>query len=66
MSARGVFCACGSGEMEGAGVGRVGIAGIIEGRREFRIGTALFLRGDARFDGDGGSLGAMLASGSKI
>lgn len=66
ISASGVCRLWGSGEVEGAGVGRAGTAGIAEARRVLRIGAALFLRGLPRFDGDEGSLGARLAFGSKI
>lgn len=69
MSASGVLSRCiGSGEVEGAGVGKGrGMPGINDVPRPARAGAALFrLRGDARFVGDVGSLGAMLSSGSKI
>lgn len=67
ISARGTVGDCGSGDLEGAGVGRGGTAGIVEGLRLPRIGTALFRLGDDRFEGEVGStVGAMPVSGSKI
>jgi hypothetical protein len=69
MSASGVLSRCrGSGETDGTGVGSGGgISGIAEVRRVPRPVAALFrFRGDALLDGDAGSLGAMLSSGSNI
>lgn len=69
MSASGVLSrCCGSGEVDGAGVGNGGgMSGITEVYRLPRPAAALFrFRGDALLDGDVGSTGAMLSSGSKI
>jgi hypothetical protein len=69
MSASGVLSRCrGSGEIDGAGVGNGGgISGIAEVRRPPRAAAPLFrFRGEPFLEGDPGSLGAMLSSGSKI
>ena len=67
ISPKGNVGGCGSGDFEGAGVGRGGIAGSAEVFRGPRSGTALLRRGDARLEGEVGStVGAILTSGSKI
>ena len=69
ISPSGVLSRCsGSGEIEGAGVGRGGgISGTTEVCWTPLTGRVLFrFRGDALFVGDAGSLGTMLWSGSKI
>ncbi len=67
MSVNGVACVCGRfGEMEASSVGKGGIGGAIEDLRPFR-GEVLFrFRGEGLLDGEVGSLGARLSSGSNI
>ena len=56
----------GSGEAGGSGVALGGSVGVTEDLR-LREGAALFrFLGEALLDGEAGSLGAMLSSGSKI
>ena len=57
MSVSGNASGIGSGDFDGVGVGRGGTAGMPEAFRGLRNGAALFLRGDARFEGDEGSVG---------
>ena len=62
----GLAC-CGLGDSVEFGVGSAGTGGTTDERRLVRDTGALFLlRGDARFVGDAGSLGAILWSASNI
>jgi hypothetical protein len=67
MSARGWLCRLiGSGELGASGVGAGGNAGTADDLL-LREGAALLrFLGDAFFEGDAGSLGPMLSSGSNI
>lgn len=67
MSASGLLCRrIGSGDSGGSGVAFGGNDGTADDRL-LRDGAALFrFRGDAFFEGEAGSLGAMLSSGSNI
>ena len=70
ISANGVLSrCCGSGDMDGAGVGSEGFNSGVSGAIDVRLGLEAILcrlRGDALLDGDEGTSGVAVSSGSNI